>query len=149
MLLVHAPGWTHPRALVGYALLVVSVGIVCGAAIVTHRKKTEGARKLKRAHVIIRSLIEKGDGLVHNPGIVPVATADNTSLSGCGVFIIAGSRGPGSPVERWRENVGVKLNNHPFKANTGGWALTQVGNRYSDVLDKLREIEANLENWVE
>jgi len=143
---VHAPGWLHPRALVGYGLFMMSVGIICGAAIVTQRKNTEGARKLRRARRIIVSLIEQGDGLVHSPGIVPVATDD----PGCsGTFMISGSRGPDSHLEQWRETVGAKLEHPPFKPGTGGWALSQVGNRYSDVLDRLREIEAAPENWVE
>jgi len=77
--------------------------------------------------------------------MIPTAT----DYSGSGTFTIITRGERPSPVERWRGTVGEKLNHSPFRPGTGEWALTQHGNRISDVLDRLREIEADLEKWIE
>ena len=141
-LIVSAPG--PLQSLVGYGLVGFGSSILLIAIWRERRTTTTSQRKLKRATSIIHSLRAQGDRLFSNPGIVSVATASG----GCDVFMVVGSTQPPSPLEQWRETVGNKLNHPPFKPGTGDWALTQHGNRFSDVLGNLRDIEANLENWI-
>jgi len=142
-LIANAPGPQHGGYWAGYGLIEVASWILLAVMVSGRRAATKHGRAISRARTIVQSLRAQGDRLFHNPGIIPMATD-----SGCGTFIVIGSTSPPSPLEEWRETVGNKLNHPPFKPGTGDWVLTQHGNRFSDVLDRLREIEAHVEDWI-
>jgi len=58
-------------------------------------------------------------------------------------------RGAGRHViEFWRTEVGNDLTRGPFVPGVSEFVLTQHGNRIDDPLERLRTMQANIDNWV-
>jgi hypothetical protein len=92
-------------------------------ALIAWQQRTQTRRRVRtRARHILRELIAEGDRLYH--------------------------RGGPSEVEEWRSIIGNKLNASPFRRGTGDWVLTQHEGRHLDPLERLRQIEGELENWI-
>ena len=84
-------------------------------------------RKLLAARRIVQSLRAEGDCFFHRHEVL---------------------RSP-EAIERWRDSIGRHMNRSPFKPGTGDEVLTQHGDRFSDLLQRLRRIETDVERYIE
>jgi len=104
-------------------LLGLGFLLVLACAIAWQRATQKRRGVIRRARHILEGLIAEGDRLYHRGG------------------------GP-TAVEEWRSIIGNKLNASPFRRGTGDVVLTQYGNRHRDPLDRLRQINGELKNWI-
>jgi hypothetical protein len=109
----------------GYGLLVAGCLIFLAAMFLLHRM----ARRRHRALVVLARCVSRGD-------VAWRALQDRQDPDAVGV-------------EEWRTMVGNRLMRAPFVPGASDWVLTQDGNRLDDPLARLREMQADVDRWIE
>ena len=147
----------------GYVLALASVGGTAGVLRILSVMNDARRRRLHRARTIANALIAEGKRLLYHEDYS--GDCDRFSnASGIGYAIneekpeevdlaITALRPDRQDfikkVEDWRTMVGYKLRGSPFKAGTDLYVLDPTGNRLDLPLNRLREMLADLDKWVD
>jgi hypothetical protein len=143
-------------AVAGY---VAAAAVLSAAAVgvrLVYNAYTERRKRTRRARTIIAGLIAEGKTLQHQPGY-------QTATAGCEMFAVSAPLPPLSTttlytsplsdllakIETWRTTVKLKLCAQPFKKGTDTYVLEAGGNRLDPVLDRLRDVLAHIDDWVD
>ncbi len=112
----------------GEILLILGLGMMAGGGIRHVRRSRTAGSARTHANAMLTELIGEGDRMwhaMHNRGEINLQR-----------------------IEQWRAGVGEVLAESPFIPGASGFVLTQQGDRLSDPLDRLRQMQSNLHNWL-
>jgi hypothetical protein len=130
------------KPVLGWSLIAAGVVLALITGVVDALTTSARRRKLRRARNIVSSLRGEGDRLVQGGMTVAMQVASPDER---GAMVMRFVR----KVEKWRTTVGKYLNRSPFKPGTGQRVLTKHGDRLTDPLERLRQIESDVEKHVE
>jgi hypothetical protein len=162
---------TVPWQIIGYGIAALSVPGSLGAVRVLALQHDERRRTRRRARAIVHGLLAEGKRLHHSRGFLnddggscnayQVLTTSSDTIfeqTSEGLVLKVDLTPPPLPprvrefiskVEDWRTTVGLKLRGSPFTTATDLYVLDQTGNRLDIPLNRLREVLADLDRWVD